>query len=131
MSRAPARLGAIIAVASLCAACTTAIVQSVGPTTTGRDLQARPDTRTRIVLDRDSVVEFEHVRVVGDTVYGWPNTASRRTGDSTAIAIRRIRSLEQREVDVRRTVGGVVGGLLGAVLIALIGVLILLQLDHS
>lgn len=97
----------------------------------GEDLALRQNMRTRVLFKGDSVAEFVQVRVIGDSLYGWVNTASRQSGDSVAIPLTAVRSVEQRRIDVRRTVQNVIVGVAAIIVIGFSALLLLLQLDHS
>ena len=113
--------------------CTTAVshpVEWVGGR--GEDLALPQDMRTRVLFKGDSVAEFVQVRVIGDTLYGWVNTASRESGDSVAIPLTAVQSVEQRHIDVRRTLQNVIVGVAALVVIAYSALLLILQTDrHS
>ena len=115
------------------ASCTTAVsnpVEWVGGR--GEDLALRQDMRTRVLFKGDSVAEFVQVRVIGDTLYGWVNTASRESGDSVAIPLTAVQSVEQRHIDVRRTLQTVIVGVAALVFIGYSALLLILQTDkHS
>ena len=113
--------------------CTTAVsqpVEWVGGR--GEDLALRQDMRTRVLFKGDSVAELVQVRVIGDTLYGWVNTASRESGDSVAIPLTAVQSVEQRHIDVRRTLQNVIVGVAALVFIGYAALLLILQTDrHS
>lgn len=113
--------------------CTTAVsqpVEWVGGR--GDDLALRQDMRTRVLFKGDSAAEFAQVRVIGDSLYGWVYTASRQSGDSVAIPLTAVRSVEQRHIDVRRTLQNVVVGVAALVFIGYSALLLILQTDkHS
>jgi hypothetical protein len=97
----------------------------------GDDVRLNQSARMRILLAGDSVVEVERVRIVGDTLFGCRNAASRVAADSVAIPLSRVRTLEQRNVDYWRTAQGIVLGAGTAVVVGYIALLVLLQMDHS
>ena len=113
--------------------CTTAVsqpVEWVGGR--GENLALRQDMRTRVLFKGDSVAEFVQVRVIGDSLYGWVNTASRESGDSVAIPLTAVQSVEQRHIDVRRTLQNVIVGVAALVFIGYSALLLILQTDkHS
>ena len=112
--------------------CTTAVsqpVEWVGGR--GENLAVRQDMRTRVLFKGDSVAEFVQVRVIGDSLYGWVNIASRQSGDSVAIPLTAVRSVEQRRIDVWRTLRNVIVGVAATIVIGFSALLLLLQADHS
>ena len=86
------------------AGCTTARQRPFGIATRGEDLQLDAGAPTRIKLQSDSVVAFAHVRLLGDSVYGWLDSSA-QPGDSVAIPLDKILSVEQRTISVSKSVG--------------------------
>jgi hypothetical protein len=129
--RCAGRVALIAGIACMFGGCTTVVRQSVGSDTHGDDVRLNQNARMRILFAGDSVVEVGRVRIVGDTLYGWRNATSRAGGDSIAIPLARIRTLEQTHVDYWRTAQGVLLGASVAVVTAYVALLVLLGMDHS
>jgi hypothetical protein len=70
------------------------------------------------------------VRLVSDTLYGWEFQKNRAPKDSVAIALHRVRAIEQTRLDVPGTVGLVIVGTATAVAL-FYGILILVLIHQG
>lgn len=71
-------------------------------------LEIIPNAPASVSFDRDSTVRYAKVRLVLDTLYAWKFAHDPLASDSVAIAIHRIRAVQQDRLDFPASAGVVV-----------------------